>query len=82
MASSNAKRAIWRVEADRYILTRPDLHEFGRQLGDYYEGKDPDRMGYRVVEKLRNETREKFESLDLFFVKVSTALGSVPRAPR
>ena len=65
-----AKRVIWRLESDRYALTKSSLHDLGRQLGDYYDGKDPERMGYRVIEKLRGVAWEKFAAMDMFFVKV------------
>ncbi len=66
-----AKRIIWRLESDRYALTTSSLHDMGKQMGDYYEGKDPERMGYRVIEKLRGHAWEKFAAMNLFFVKVS-----------
>lgn len=64
-----AKQVIWRLEADRYALTSPELHDLGRQLPEYY-GEDPELMSYRVVEKLRREAWEKFAAMDMFFVKV------------
>lgn len=69
-ASHIAKRTIWRLESDRYALTTPGLYDLGRQLPGYYEEEDPERMSYRVIEKLRGEAWELFSSLDMFFVKV------------
>lgn len=66
-----AKRVIWRLESDRYALTTPGLFELGEQLHDYYQGNDPQRMGYRTLETLRAEAWEKFAAMELFFVKVN-----------
>lgn len=66
-----AKRAIWRLESDRYALTTPTLFEIGEQLPDYYRGNEPHRMGYRTLESLRADAWEKFAAMDMFFVKVS-----------
>lgn len=71
--SQTAKRIIWRLESDRYALTTPSLYELGRQLPDYYEGHDPEQMGYLTLERLRNEAWEKFSAMEMFFVKVSSS---------
>jgi hypothetical protein len=68
--SLTAKKTIWRLEGDRYALTNPNLYELGQQLPEYYGGEDPERMSYRVSEKLRAQAWEKFAAMDLFFVKV------------
>ncbi|KAK4456172.1 hypothetical protein QBC34DRAFT_419911 [Podospora aff. communis PSN243] len=68
-ASNIAKRGIWRLESDRYALTSPTLYDIGKQLPGYYGVEDPNRMSYRVTEKLRGESWEKFASMDMFFVK-------------
>jgi hypothetical protein len=70
-ASKIAKRGIWRLESDRYALTSPTLYDIGKQLPGYYGVEDPNRMSYRVTEKLRGESWEKFVAMDMFFVKVS-----------
>lgn len=76
-----AKRIIWRLESDRYALTTPTLYELGKQLPEYYCGEDPDRMGYRVIEKLRGEAWEKFAGMDMFFVKASELMYIIPNIP-
>lgn len=66
-----AKKAIWRVESERYSLVSESMFELGLQLPNYYgDGVDPQRMSYNVIERLRGEAWEKFLGLDMFFVKV------------
>ncbi|KAL2181662.1 uncharacterized protein P884DRAFT_266089 [Thermothelomyces heterothallicus CBS 202.75] len=77
-ASPVAKRAIWRLESDRYALTTPSLFELGEQLQGYYQGNDPRRLGYRTLESLRAEAWEKFAAMDMFFVKASDFLFIIP----
>ncbi|KAK4157901.1 hypothetical protein C8A00DRAFT_29129 [Chaetomidium leptoderma] len=77
-ASLVAKRVIWRLESDRYALTTPALFELGEQLQDYYQGNDPQRMGYPALEKLRAEAWEKFAAMEMFFVKASDFLFTIP----
>lgn len=79
-ASPVAKRIIWRLESDRYALTSPALYDLGRQLPEYY-GEDPDRMSYRVTERLRSEAWPKFAQMELFFVKASDFMYIVPTVP-
>ncbi|KAK4123782.1 hypothetical protein N657DRAFT_573629 [Parathielavia appendiculata] len=76
--SAVAKRAIWRLESDRYALTTPGLFELGEQLQDYYQGNDPHKMGYRQLERLRAEAWEKFAAMEMFFVKASDFLYIIP----
>ncbi|KAL2164493.1 hypothetical protein VTH06DRAFT_3709 [Thermothelomyces fergusii] len=77
-ASPVAKRALWRLESDRYALTTPSLFELGEQLQGYYPGNDPRRLGYRALESLRAEAWEKFAAMDMFFVKASDFLFIIP----
>ncbi|KAL2156133.1 hypothetical protein VTH82DRAFT_878 [Thermothelomyces myriococcoides] len=77
-ASDIAKRALWRLESDRYALTTPSLFELGEQLQGYYPGNDPRRLGYRALESLRAEAWEKFAAMDMFFVKASDFLFIIP----
>lgn len=65
-----AKKIIWRLEADRYALTSPSLFDIGNNVPNYYQGEDPDRMRFAMMDKLRAEAWEKFSAMDLFFVKV------------
>jgi len=70
--SSLAKKAIWRLESNRYALISESMFDLGLQLPNYYgEGIDPCRMSYKVIERLRGEAWDKFLKLDMFFVKVS-----------
>ncbi|KAL2261188.1 hypothetical protein VTK26DRAFT_4603 [Humicola hyalothermophila] len=80
-ASPIAKRAIWRLESDRYALTTPSLYELGEQIPDYYGGNDPDRMAYSKLEKLRGQAWEKFAAMDMFFVRASDFLYIIPTIP-
>ncbi|KAK4106543.1 hypothetical protein N658DRAFT_414326 [Parathielavia hyrcaniae] len=73
-----AKRALWRLESDRYALTTPGLFELGEQLQDYYQGNEPHKMGYRMLERLRAEAWEKFAAMEMFFVKASDFLYIIP----
>lgn len=71
--SDLAKASIWRLEADRYALTRPDTFELGVQLPEYY-GPDVDptnSLPSDVMERLRSEAWDRFLKTDMFFVKVS-----------
>ncbi|CAK7274112.1 hypothetical protein SEPCBS119000_006003 [Sporothrix epigloea] len=80
-ASSIAKEVIWRVEADRYAMTDPDVYHLGRQLAGLYGGQDPRKMSTPDMCKLRNATRDKFLSTDMFFVKASDVMSVVPQFP-
>ncbi|KAK3375157.1 hypothetical protein B0H63DRAFT_482014 [Podospora didyma] len=73
-----AKRIIWRLESDRYALTTPSLYELGKQLPGYYGREDPERMSYRVIERLRADAWEKFAAMDMFFVKASDFMYIIP----
>ncbi|KAK3322372.1 hypothetical protein B0H66DRAFT_574595 [Apodospora peruviana] len=76
--SSIAKRIIWRLESDRYALTSPSLYELGKQLPEYYGQDGPERMSYRVIEKLRGEAWNRFSAMDMFFVKASDFMYTIP----
>lgn len=76
-----AKIVIWRVEADRYSLTSPNLYELGRQLPKYYGDENFDKLSYKTIEKLRNEARQRFLDMDLFFVKASDLMFIIPTIP-
>jgi hypothetical protein len=59
-------------------LTSPALYELGKQLPGYYGGEEPERMGYRMTERLRSEAWKKFSALETFFVKVSILIRIGP----
>jgi hypothetical protein len=73
-----AKRALWRLESDRYALTTPALFDLGKQLPGYYQEKDPRHMAYRMLETLRAEAWEKFAAMEMFFVKAADFLYIIP----
>ncbi|KAH6850184.1 hypothetical protein B0I37DRAFT_352699 [Chaetomium sp. MPI-CAGE-AT-0009] len=73
-----AKRALWRLESDRYALTTPALFDLGKQLPGYYQEKDPRHMPYRMLETLRAEAWEKFAAMEMFFVKAADFLYIIP----
>ncbi|KAH6636575.1 hypothetical protein F5144DRAFT_185095 [Chaetomium tenue] len=73
-----AKRALWRLESDRYALTTPALFDLGTQLPGYYQEKDPRHMAYPVLEILRAEAWEKFVAMEMFFVKTADFLYIIP----
>ncbi|KAK5664190.1 hypothetical protein OQA88_406 [Cercophora sp. LCS_1] len=79
-ASFIAKRAIWRVESDRYALTTPALYELGKQLPEYYGAEGPEYMPFDYAARLRREAWEKFAAMELFFVKASDFMYIVPTA--
>ncbi|TLD12600.1 uncharacterized protein PgNI_03151 [Pyricularia grisea] len=76
-----AKIVIWRVEADRYSLTSPNLYDLGKRLPSYYGKENLDKLSYKTIEKLRNEARQKFLDMDLFFVKASDLMFIIPTIP-
>ncbi|KAF4121220.1 Ankyrin repeat [Geosmithia morbida] len=82
-ASHLAKASLWRVESRLYTLTDPDLWEIGCQLPGYY---GPGRSGSRGLapeahQALVVAARERFFNMDLFFVKASDFLYTVPNIP-
>ncbi|KAJ8132792.1 hypothetical protein O1611_g829 [Lasiodiplodia mahajangana] len=78
--SSIAKRVIWRLEQDRYALTGSKLYHLGEQLEDFYGG-DPRAVGYKRLEQIRGEAANLFLETDMFFVKESDFLHTVPSIP-
>ncbi|KAK9423050.1 hypothetical protein SUNI508_04344 [Seiridium unicorne] len=78
--SNIAKRVIWRLEQDRYALTESKLYHLGEQLPNYYGG-DPNKVGYRRLEKLRGDSSKLFFEMDMFFVKESDLLFVLPSIP-
>ncbi|KAI0128628.1 hypothetical protein BJ170DRAFT_337212 [Xylariales sp. AK1849] len=78
--SNIAKKVIWRLEQDRYALTEGKLYHLGEQLPGYYGG-DPNKVGYRKLEKLRGEASRLFFELDMFFVKESEFLYILTNFP-
>lgn len=75
-------------EAAKYVILgkrRPscgliDVDEFdlGRQLPDYYFGKEPELLSFKEKQQLQEESKLKFRELDLFFVKVRIFVFETP----
>ncbi|PNY26948.1 Protein HOS4 [Tolypocladium capitatum] len=76
-----AKISIWRTEGLRYALTSHLFWDIGLQLPGYYGVEDPSTMGTAVIEQLRRAAWERFCAMDMFFVKVSDLLYTVPNIP-
>ncbi|OAA34458.1 ankyrin repeat protein [Metarhizium rileyi] len=76
-----AKITIWRTESSRYSLLSEELWELGRQLPGCYGNADPSRLDFSTRTRLRDEAWEKFLKLDMFFVKLSDFLYTVPNIP-
>ncbi|XP_044724277.1 ankyrin repeats (3 copies) domain-containing protein [Hirsutella rhossiliensis] len=79
--SSLAKLTIWRTEWTRYALISDKLWDLGRQLPGYYGDEDPSAMNFDTKERLKNAAWERFLAMDMFFVKVSDLLYTVPHIP-
>jgi hypothetical protein len=53
----------------------------GRQLEGYYGNEDPISLSFETRQRLQYETWDKFISMDMFFVKVSDFMYTVPNIP-
>ena len=65
-----AKVTLWRVEAGLYSLLDSKTWDLGRQLPDYYGAETPAELSMQARERLKEAAWKRFQSLDLFFVKV------------
>lgn len=65
-----AKLTLWRLEAGLYSLTDSRVLDLGRQLPGYYGSENPSELSRPTVERLRQEAWERFDQMNLFFVKV------------
>ncbi|POR33492.1 Protein HOS4 [Tolypocladium paradoxum] len=79
--SKLAKLTVWRTEGPRYALTSHLLWDLGRQLPGYYGVDDPSTLGVDAREQLKQAAWERFLTTDMFFVKVSDLLYTVPNIP-
>ncbi|RDA90305.1 hypothetical protein CP533_3340 [Ophiocordyceps camponoti-saundersi (nom. inval.)] len=79
-ANSLSKLSIWRSEWPFWSLRPDHLWDLGRQIPGYYE-KDPKDMDHDSFERLRIEGWERFRNMDMFFVKVSDLMYTVPNIP-
>ncbi|KAG5914970.1 hypothetical protein E4U42_000216 [Claviceps africana] len=77
-----AKITLWRTECPRYCLLSQNLWDLGRQLpGCYGDVAEPSECDFRTKQQLIKAAWEKFEALDMFFVKLSDFLYTVPNIP-
>ncbi|KAF4495458.1 nasopharyngeal carcinoma susceptibility LZ16 [Fusarium agapanthi] len=76
-----AKLSLWRVEWRLYSLLDDKLWDLGRQLPEYYGDEDPSEFSYGTKQRLKAEAWEKFLNMDMFFVKVSDLMYTVPNIP-
>jgi hypothetical protein len=65
-----AKKTLWNTEGLRYSLTGHKYSDLRRDLPECYGGGDPAVMSFETRERIKNEARDKFLNLDMFFVKV------------
>ena len=68
--SQLAKVTLWRTEWPRYSLLAENLWDLGRQLPGYYGDDDPSALDFGAKQQLKTAAWEKFQALELFFVKV------------
>lgn len=55
----------------RYTLFADKLWDLGEQVPGCYGNERPDRLSHDNKDRLKQEAWEKFEAMDMFFVKVS-----------
>ncbi|KAG9257321.1 uncharacterized protein F5Z01DRAFT_465320 [Emericellopsis atlantica] len=79
--SNLAKITLWRIESLLYSLLDKKTWELGQQLPHYYEGASPLSMSLPARERLREAAWERFRNMDLFFVRVSDLLYTIPNIP-
>ncbi|KAK7418805.1 hypothetical protein QQX98_003667 [Neonectria punicea] len=79
--SALAKKSLWRVEWQLYSLVSEKLWELGLQLPNYYGDEDPRALRFQTKERLKMEAWDRFFNTDMFFVKVSDLMYTVPNIP-
>lgn len=75
------KLTIWRTEWPRYSLLSEKLWDLGRQLPGYYGDDDPSTLNFRAKETLKKAAWDRFLATELFFVKLSDLLYTIPNIP-
>ncbi|KAG6291693.1 hypothetical protein E4U09_003830 [Claviceps aff. purpurea] len=76
------KITLWRTEWPRYCLLSEKLWDLGRQLpGCYGDDIDPSECDFHTRQQLIRAGWERFEALEMFFVKLSDFLYTVPNIP-
>ncbi|UKZ77784.1 hypothetical protein TrVFT333_005510 [Trichoderma virens FT-333] len=76
-----AKISLWRTEWIRYTLFAEKLWELGEQLPGCYGDEAPHSLSYDNKDQLKQDAWEKFQAMDMFFVKVSDFMDVVPAIP-
>ncbi|KAF7547986.1 hypothetical protein G7046_g8833 [Stylonectria norvegica] len=76
-----AKITLWKVEWPLYSLQAEKLWDLGLQLPNYYDGEDPAALNIDTKRRLKEEAWQRFSKLDMFFVKVSDLMYTVPNVP-
>ncbi|KAF4983342.1 hypothetical protein FZEAL_1234 [Fusarium zealandicum] len=79
--SSLAKLTLWRIEWSLYSLVDEKLWGIGRQLPNYYGDEDPSELRFQTKQRLKQEAWERFLNMDMFFVKVSDLMYTIPNIP-
>ncbi|KAF4458598.1 hypothetical protein FALBO_14665, partial [Fusarium albosuccineum] len=79
--SSLAKLTLWRIEWSLYSLVDEKLWDLGRQLPNYYGEEDPSELRFQTKQRLKQEAWERFLNMNMFFVKVSDVMYTVPNIP-
>ncbi|KKY32705.1 putative ankyrin repeat protein [Diaporthe ampelina] len=77
-ASEAAKYVILGKGRPSCGLIDADEWDLGRQLPGYYLGKEPGQLSFKEKRQLQESSKLKFMNMDLFFVKLSDLLFSVP----
>ncbi|OAQ84728.1 ankyrin repeat protein [Purpureocillium lilacinum] len=80
-ATKVAKLSVLKTEGGVYALTRQTVWDLGRQVPDCYSVKDPSDLDTAGMEEHRIAAQERFLAMDMFFVKVSDLLYTVPNIP-
>ncbi|KAM3442532.1 hypothetical protein NHJ13734_002307 [Beauveria thailandica] len=76
-----AKMTLWRTEWELYSLLSEKYWDIGQQLPDYYSGEDPTAVSFQNKQKLKQAAWERFSATEMFFVKLSELLYTVPNIP-
>lgn len=79
--SELAKTSLWRIENGLYSLTIDKMLDLGQELPGYYGEEDATRLSHNTIQRLRKEAWDRFRELDMFFVKVSDLLYTIPTIP-
>ncbi|ROW17719.1 hypothetical protein VPNG_00911 [Cytospora leucostoma] len=80
-ASEAAKYVILGKKRPTCGLIDADEWDLGRQLPGYYFGKEPELLSFKEKQQLQEESKSKFQALDLFFVKLSDLMFFIPNIP-